>query len=128
MSSGSFLVSKYQCTKVDGAIVNIRVQPETLTLTLDGTENDPPPGAIEAGYPSAQVSKGARSLGINARMAYVVFTGSPPAGYKAGSAIGLPILTTALWAKVGKGVTGTYNVGGTPQPVRVAYFRDEKVN
>ena len=90
MSSGAFVTSKYSSTAT-ATIHPIRVQPETLALQLGSTANAAPSGT--AVLPSAQVSGGSRSIGINARTVTVKFaTGSVPSGYKAESPITLPWL------------------------------------
>ena len=45
MSAGDFQRSKYQSR--EGNIYRIRIQPETLGLTLGGTANSEPTGAID---------------------------------------------------------------------------------
>lgn len=88
MSAGIFTTALYS-SNVTGTIHPIRVQPETLTLSLGGTANAQASGT--AILPSAQVSKGKRSIGINARTVTVKFTGANvPAGYKADSPITVP--------------------------------------
>jgi len=90
MSSGAFVTSKYASTAT-ATIHPIRVQPETLALQLGSTANAAPSGT--AVLPSAQVSRGRRSIGINARTVTVKFAaGSVPSGYKAESPITLPWL------------------------------------
>lgn len=90
MSAGNFEIVNYESTAT-GSIHPIRVQPETLTLSLGGTSNAAPAGS--AILPSAQVSKGKRSIGINARTVTVKFTApNVPTGYKADSPITVPWL------------------------------------
>ena len=64
MSSGAFTIAGYQTDNSD--IVPILVQPETLLATL-GTPNASAGATFAAGFPSAQVSKGKRSIGITGR-------------------------------------------------------------
>lgn len=90
MSNGSFTSSRYLSTKT-GLIHPIRVQPETLTLVVNGVTNAAPAGAI-ANPISAQVSQGKRSLGLNARTVTVKFPAPGTSGYKADSPISLPWL------------------------------------
>lgn len=90
MSSGAFTTSRYE-SNVLGTIHPIRVQPETLAITLGGTANAAPAGT--AVKPSAQVSRSSRSIGINARTITFKFPpGGAPAGYKADSPITVPWL------------------------------------
>lgn len=115
MSQGQFERSKYETDA--NKIVNVQIQPETLTLTLNATANDPPAGTVEASMPSAKVSGGKRQIGINCRMVRIQFTGAPPTGYDDRGTIALPILTPATYNAISRGSTGTYTVGGTPQAV-----------
>lgn len=88
MSAGQFLRTFYELD--NGEIAAIRVQPETLNLTIGGTANAAPAGP--ASVPgSASVSRGRRSNGINARVVRIVFT-TPPTGYEGNSPIQLPWL------------------------------------
>jgi hypothetical protein len=90
MSAGVFQTVLYS-SNVTGTIHPIRVQPETLSLSLGGTANAAATGT--AILPSAQVSKGKRSIGINARTVTVKFaTGNEPDGYKPNSPITVPWL------------------------------------
>lgn len=106
MSAGAFETSRYEDDNLN--IRRIRVQPETLLLTINGTANSAPAGAIDSGYASAQVSQGRRSLGCNARLVRVRFSGAPPTGYKPDSVITLPWLQQASYAALNPGQTGTY--------------------
>lgn len=117
MSAGSFSRSKYELSAVAGVVVPIRVQPETLSLAVGSNTNAAPTADITSGWPSAQVSGGRRGLGIYARTASFVITGTPPTGYKAGSVLTLPILNKALAAAIDRGVTGTYTIGGEPRAI-----------
>jgi hypothetical protein len=86
----------------------IRIQPETLTLTIGGTSNSAPVGT--AVLPSAQVSQGKRKKGINARTVTFKFAaGSEPAGYKPESPMSLPWLqNNAAFNGTFAGQTGSY--------------------
>lgn len=90
MSSGAFINSFYNSNKT-GDIHPIRVQPETLTLSVAGVTNTAATGP--AGSPiSAQVSQSKRSKGLNARTVTFKFTPTAPEGYLANSPITLPWL------------------------------------
>jgi len=90
MSAGVFQTALYS-SNVTGSVHPIRVQPETLSLTIGGTANAQPSGT--AILPSAQVSKGKRSIGINARTVTIKFAdGNEPDGYKPDSPITVPWL------------------------------------
>lgn len=121
MSAGAFENSKYEAD--DGEIYPIRIQPETLALTLGSTANAAPTGAV-TGKIRARVGGGRRKYGVHARTVTVRFTGTLPAGYKPGSTITLPILKPALYnAIVGGATTGTY----LSQAVEVVYKTAEKL-
>lgn len=121
MSAGIFNVVIYETNQ--GLFTSIRVQPETLQLTLNAIVNIEATGTKGVGLPSAKVSGSKRSKGINARTVSVVFTGAPPTGYKAGSIIRLPVLTPDAWADYDEPQTGTY-LGA---PIRFAGKSDESV-
>ena len=104
MSAGSFVRSRYESDV--GNIHPIRVQPETLAATL-GSANAAPTGGIDLSI-SAKVSGSSRSLGLTARKVRVVFTGTPPTGYKAESPISIPILTKSVYDGIAVNSTGTY--------------------
>ena len=117
MSAGDFLTNAVYETN-DGNLVSIRIQPETLTLTLNTVANSQLAGPIDPSYPSAKVSGGRRTLGINARKVRVKFTGALPPGYSGGKdTISLPVLTLAVFTGYGKGQTGTYTLNGTDYDV-----------
>ena len=107
MSSGAFLEAFYETDS--GAIARIRTQPETAALVLEGNTNTIPAGPASAGFPSAQVSKGRRTIGINARLVRVQFPpGGAPAGYDDRHAIALPWFQPATFAALPPSGTGTY--------------------
>lgn len=119
MSAGAFSTTRYQSD--EGGIYGIRVQPETLDLTIGGQTNDPPAGAIDQ-EGLARVSGGRRRIGIKARNVRIRFAGTPPAGYEDIGIITLPVLTQAFYNAIPRtGGTGTYLgaaiavVGKSPQ-------------
>lgn len=122
MSSGAFTDSFYASNEL-GTTHTIRVQPETIALELGGVANEAPvgTGAIQ---PSAQVSRGKRSIGLNARTVTIQFTATK-AGYLAGSKITLPWLKSTTFSAIRpKSTTGTYQevackvVGKSAETVR----------
>lgn len=116
MSAGAFLNTGYEAES--GTIFPIRVQPESLTLTLNGTANDAPAAAPAINLPSAQVGKGRRAIGVNARLVrFKITDATPPAGYKADGLLTLPVLQIATYTAYGKGQTGTYTLNGTAYAV-----------
>lgn len=126
MSAGNFVRVGYQATYNTAAIHPIRVQPETLLLsvTIGGTAtvNTAATGAINTPA-GVRVSSGRRSRGVNARLIRIRFSGEPPAGYQANSTITLPALNPAL-LNAPNGATGTYLgqaivvVGTSPEAAR----------
>lgn len=105
MSAGSFENGRYESNGT-GGIHKVRVQPETKALTIDGVANAYPAGDVDA-KPSAQVGKGKRSIGINARTVSIKLTAAL-AGYKDGSVITLPWFTADTFDALTVGATGTY--------------------
>jgi hypothetical protein len=122
MSAGAFETGKYETTQTPTAILPITVQPETKALVINGSANAYPAGAID-GFPSAQVSKGARSIGVNARTVTIKFTGGVPTGYKQNSPITLPWFVQATFTPLVKGMTGTY----LENDIELVGKRNEKV-
>jgi len=109
MSGGPFLDAIYETNA--GNPYAIRVQPETITAwNTNGT------GPVPAGQPSAQVSKGRRSIGVNARLARFEWTGAVPDGYDPNGIITLPILTQDDWEALVKNQNYAY-LGSTMQLV-----------
>lgn len=116
MSAGAFSSTKYESDL--GSIYAIKVQPETVSAVIDGVANAAPAGAIDQEV-SAQVSKGRRAKGMNARVVRLRFTGALPDGYS-GGLVTIPVLTPATfnsWTATSS-KTGTY----LGSPVEVAGF------
>jgi hypothetical protein len=121
MSAGSFVISKYLCTATQD-VHPIRVQPETLLISVAGTENTPPAGALSSPI-SAQSSQSRRALGVNARTITFKYPAPAPTGYKADSPITVPWLAefptpnfikgAAVETEVGSAIL----VGTTPEKV-----------
>lgn len=106
MSQGAFVRSRYESDA--GTVHPIRVQPETIAMTLGGTANGVPAGAVNSGI-SARVSGGRRQLGLTARKVTIAFVaGDVPEGYLEGSTISLPWLNPATFGALGAGATGIY--------------------
>lgn len=120
MSQGAFTIAGYETDNAD--IVPIQVQPETLTAVL-GTANASAGATFAAGFPSAQVSKGKRAIGINARTVSLRLTAAL-AGYKEDSILRIPVMTQARWNALSRGTTITYQgtagvvVGKSPESIR----------
>lgn len=105
MSAGAFENGKY-ASNGTGGVHKIRVQPETKALTIDGVANAYPAGGVDS-KPSAQVGKGKRSIGINARTVSIKLTAALT-GYKSGSVITLPWFVASTFDDLTVGATGTY--------------------
>lgn len=106
MSAGAFSSTKYESNS--GSIYSFRAQPETLAATIAGQANAAPAGDIDQEV-SAQVSRGKRTVGMNARTVSLRFTGALPTGY-AGPTVRIPVLqpsTYDTWTATSK-LTGTY--------------------
>ena len=108
MSAGNFVTSRYETNSpgLGGIIMPIKVQPETILLTIAGVGNDPPAGAVD--FPlRVSVSAGNSEYGVRPRKATLRFTGTPPTGYS-GDDVTVPLLTPAMAAAAAPGATGTY--------------------
>jgi hypothetical protein len=120
MSSGPFTRTFY--TTDNANVVRIRVQPETLALTIEAVANDPPAGPAAAGFPSAQVSQSNRALGINARKVNMVY--APAAtGDLPGLPVNLPWMDPTTFDAIPLGGTGTYN----GEPIEVVSKSGESI-
>jgi hypothetical protein len=97
MSAGRFTGSRYQASYGAGTAVHpIRVQPETIALTIDSVANDPPSGAISNPI-SAVVSRGRNTRGLRPRLVTLRAPDTnPPATYLAGGITTVPLLTPAI--------------------------------
>ena len=127
MSAGDFLPSIYQTNT--GGLYNVRIQPETLTLTFNTVANTPASGPVPPGLPSAKVSGNRNSIGINCRKVRVRFTTTFPTGYSGGKdTISLPVLTSSAFNAWGVNDVGTYTLGGTAYDVRLIGKTPEAVN
>lgn len=119
MSAGGFIRSVYQADDTT-LLFPVRVQPETLTLEIDGTANSAG-GAAPNQVVSAKVSGGRRELGVTCRKVRFQFLTAAPTGYKLGETISLPVLNPTTYAVIAKGQQGTYLgqaiqvVGKTPE-------------
>lgn len=105
MSAGNFLDAFYATN--GGEICAIRIQPETAALSLGGVANTIPAGPATQ-LASAQVSRGKRSIGVNARTVTVKFVGAGPDGYQANGKITIPWLNPGTYEEIPNKATGTY--------------------
>lgn len=102
---GEFDRSKYEAT--NGDIYAVRVQPETLTLTLGGVANTAPTAAVDQTI-RAKVSGSRRSYGIHTRLVTIQLTAAKD-GYKDDAVITLPWLKAATFEDLVADATGTYD-------------------
>jgi hypothetical protein len=124
MSTGSFVDSIYQSNKPSSNLHPIKVQPETLTLTLDGTANTAPAGPTTSELRAFSSSRKRRGA-VNARKVGLEVTSAGPNEYKVGSQIYVPWLDpdTFYTVTLGDNITGTYNGAG----VKVIGSSEEKI-
>ena len=106
MSNGPFQDSKYAAD--DDTVYGIKVQPETLSLTINSVQNDPPAGAV-TGDVLARVTGSRRGYGVFARVGRFRITASGTSGLAVGRVITLPLLNGDIYDECKKPNTGTYN-------------------
>ena len=104
MSAGKFEVYNYETDA--GDVGQIRLQPETIGLTLAGTVNAPAAGAVNLPL-RVRARKGTREYGIGSRSVSLRFTATIPTGYS-GDDVQVPVLTPAAFASYNLGSAGTY--------------------
>jgi len=117
MSSGAFTDVLYELDTVTGALPG-KVQPETIT-----TFNPTATATVISGVGRIKLSAGRREYGVSPRTVSGVWT-TPPAGYKAGGTVRLPIFTKAAFSDIDFNDSLTY-LGGT---FRVTGKNPEKQN
>ena len=105
MSAGVFVISRYEAD--NGDVFPIRVQPETLALTLGGSANTAPTDPVDQSV-FARAGGGKRKYGRQARAVRLRFTGAVPDGYAPNSTITVPILTPELFGTLTATTTGSY--------------------
>ena len=125
MSAGTFNRSRYEDD--NGNIWRVKVQPETEGLTIASVANAPPGGSAPAGFPSACVSAGRNTCGVNARLCRIRFTNTIPPGYKPTGTITLPILSLAAKTAFTLDATGTYTLEGTAYDVEIVGLTPESI-
>lgn len=111
MSAGVFdLDGKYESN--GGQVYRCRPQPETSELTIGGTANDYPAGAVTAGIGSLKLSKGNRELGVVPRRVKVRWTAAPtgPQADYGGidSTFIVPVFNPTVFDGYEEGASGTY--------------------
>lgn len=121
MSAGRFEIKAYQASYDADAVHPIRVQPETLTLSVGSDINGDAVGSINNPI-SAQISNSRRGGNLRPRTVTIRWDeGGAPAGYQDGGTIELPWLKRADFLGLQKGDPVTYLggnatlVGKTPE-------------
>lgn len=120
MSSGATVKSKYGSN--GGDTYSIRLQPETLLLTLDAVANAAPAAATDQKV-FAKVGGSRRSYGVHTRTVTIRFT-APKTDYLANATITLPWLVPGTWEELAPDATGTYLgtacelVGKSPERIK----------
>lgn len=105
MSAGAFGLANYFTDK--GNVCRIKIQPETLDCTVGGQTNSNIAGTVN--QEASAIASGGRGNGVRARRVHMVFTGAPPAGYKAGARVSIPWLVKATFDDIDpRSATGTY--------------------
>lgn len=127
MSSGSFVRGAIYQDDF-GNLYPIRVQPETLTLTIGGVANTAAAGPLPPNLPTVSVSRGRQANGVNARLVRIEFTTITPPGYANSGTIALPVLTQTAFAAYSKDQVGMYSLNGVDYDVRSAGRTTEKIN
>lgn len=119
MSFGPFVDTRYETA--GGSVHAIRVQPETISLEIDGISNGPPAGNIDS--ERGVSASGRRStLFITARRVGLRVTGGG-GPYEEGTVHYVPVLEPATFQSyvLPKNKTGTYNgspvvvIGSSPE-------------
>lgn len=108
MSAGVFAQARYRASYSAVAQIHpIRVQPETVGLTIEGVGNDAPTDPITNPI-SARVSGGRRGAGLFARTVTLQFVSTLPAGYTPTGRLRVPLLNPEIAAVASRGAAGVY--------------------
>lgn len=113
MSAGSFVRSRYEATYDADMVHPIRVQPETLALSVTTANGDFTNAATTADITSpisASISRSDRGLGLRPRFVNLELQNgqTPPATYIMGSLTRVPILRNVVFAELQRGTIVTY--------------------
>lgn len=110
MSAGNFEDGKYLSGNT--FVYPVRVQPESKGLTLGGTANAYPAGALTANIGTMLLTGGRRRFGVIPRTVTVEMTEAPTGAVADYSGIGsqftIPVFNPTVWDGYAKGQTGTY--------------------
>jgi len=104
MSAGDFVSAIYETDA--GNFCNVRLQPETLAMTINASANGEGAGPINQ-EASAIARKGKRGIGVGCRLVGIDFAGAPPSGYTS-DILYVPVLTPALFASASLGSPVSY--------------------
>jgi len=115
MSAGPFETRRYKAD--DGAVAPIKVQPETMTLNINGQANSSVADATTTKY-YARSSGGCREIGMRARKVNFKFD-TAPTPYKQDAILSLPWFDPATFADIAGGLPGTYVVNGSAEDITV---------
>lgn len=110
MSAGVFETAKYE-QQSGSNIWPCKAQTETKSLTLGGTANAYPAGAVTAGLPRVKLRKGRREVGLPIRTVTVELTAAgtgAQAEYALGTLHTVPVFSKAAFDAYQEGTTGTY--------------------
>lgn len=98
MSAGPFQIAGYEAS-YDSLVHPIKVQPETLAATFDGTANAEPAAADQT-LLFVQRQKGPTAYGIGARGVRVAITDVADSDYKPGTSLFIPVLDESVWSAI----------------------------
>lgn len=117
MSAGVFIDAAYESN--DGRFYPMKIQPETITLTLNSIVNASATGPADPTLPSAVVSKGRRSRGVNCRLVRIRTPAlGGDANYVPRGIIALPVFLPSVFSQYGRTQVGTYEINGVDIPVQ----------
>lgn len=108
MSSGLFQITAYNASYDAAQVHKIKVQPETLALSVGSVVNSAPT-VLPTSPISAMVSKSKRSLGLHAATVTLKSTATTasPAGYAVGSITTIPLLNESIRSAVASATSAT---------------------
>lgn len=122
MSAGPFITARYLAD--DGTtIAPVRVQPETLTLTINGQANSSIASPATTKY-FARTGGGCREIGMRTRRVNFKFD-TAPTPYKQDAILSLPWFDPSTFDAITGDLTGTYVVNGTAEDITVVSTSDE---
>lgn len=122
MSAGPFTTARYRAD--DGTtIAPVRVQPETMTLTVNGTANSSIPDAATTKY-FARTGGGCREIGMRTRRVNFKLD-TAPTPYKQDAVLSLPWFDDTTFGAIAADLPGTYVINGTAEDITVISTSDE---